>query len=246
MSLIKEHKHNYFLTAGECNAEQEMPLTLIAQRVIEVATEHANILGVGYADLIKDNEAWVLSRLTIEMIRYPRVNENYTFTTWIEGYNRHYSERNMDIVGEDGEILGYVRTIWVAINIETRTAADISKFAAIAATISDRPCPIEKQSRMRPLGDNVETYSHRFRYSDIDFNRHVNSVKYMEAILNLWDLEHYDLNYIKRFEIAYLHETHYNDKVKIKILQDDNVTNVEICNETETTTRAKIIFEARK
>lgn len=246
MKLIKEYKHDYFLTAGECNAEQEMPLTLIAQRVIEVATEHANILGVGYADLIKDNEAWVLSRLTIEMIRYPRVNENYTFTTWIEGYNRHFSERNMDIVGEDGEVMGYVRTIWVAINIETRTAADISKFAAIAATISDRPCPIEKQSRMRPLGDNVETYSHRFRYSDIDFNRHVNSVKYMEAILNHWDLEHYDLNYIKRFEIAYLHETHYNDKVKIKILRDDNVTNVEICNETETTTRAKITFEARK
>lgn len=246
MTLIKEHIHDYFLTAGECNAEEEMPLTLIAQRVIEVATEHANILGVGYADLIKDNEAWVLSRLTIEMNRYPRVNENYTFITWIEGYNRHFSERNMEIIGENGEVLGYVRTIWVAINIETRTATDISKLSAIATTVSDRPCPIEKQSRMRPLGDNADVYPHRFRYSDIDFNRHVNSVKYMEAILNRWDLEHYDNNYIKRFEIAYLQETHYNNKVTIKIQQEENVANVEICNENAVTTRAKIVFERRK
>ena len=52
METPKEYIHRYFLTAGECNAQKEMSISLLTQRVIEVATEHANILGVGYADLV--------------------------------------------------------------------------------------------------------------------------------------------------------------------------------------------------
>ena len=42
---------DYFLTPGECNPEQRMPLTLLINRLIEVATLHANELGIGYAYL---------------------------------------------------------------------------------------------------------------------------------------------------------------------------------------------------
>ena len=85
---------DYFLTAGESNAEGRMPLTLVAERVIEVATEHANSLGIGYANLIKSNIGWVLSRMSIEMVRYPVINDSYTMETWIESYNRMFSNRN--------------------------------------------------------------------------------------------------------------------------------------------------------
>ena len=67
--------HKFFLTAGECDAEGRMPLTRVAERIIEVATEHANALGIGYAALIKKNLGWVLSRLSIEMKRFPGINE---------------------------------------------------------------------------------------------------------------------------------------------------------------------------
>ena len=38
--------NHYLLTAGECNPEQQLPVTLAAARIIETATEHANLLGV--------------------------------------------------------------------------------------------------------------------------------------------------------------------------------------------------------
>ena len=62
------------MTAAECNPEKEMPLSLVMTKIIEVATLHANSWGVGYADMIRNNEGWVLSRVTIEMLRYPKVN----------------------------------------------------------------------------------------------------------------------------------------------------------------------------
>lgn len=88
---LKEYQQSFYLSAGECNPQCEMPLTLLVSRVIEVATNHANSWGVGYARLIEDNQGWVLSRVTVEMKRYPRVDEWYTLTTWIEDYNRHFS-----------------------------------------------------------------------------------------------------------------------------------------------------------
>lgn len=111
MKYIKDFRQEYFLTAAECNPEKEMPLSLVMTKIIEVATLHANSWGVGYADMIRNNEGWVLSRVTIEMLRYPKMNEAYTFTTWIEDYNRHFSQRNMEITDHNGEVIGYARTI---------------------------------------------------------------------------------------------------------------------------------------
>ena len=89
-----EWHHSYLLTAGESDPRGLMPLTLVVERVIETATEHANSLNIGFADLSRKNIGWVLSRLAVEMTRYPAINERYSLTTWIESYNRHFSERS--------------------------------------------------------------------------------------------------------------------------------------------------------
>lgn len=243
----KEHTHKYFLTAGECNAQRQMPITLIAQRVIEIATEHANILGVGYSDMIKFNSGWVLSRMSIEMTRYPGVNEEYSLTTWIEGFNRLYSERNMEIQDGNGETIGYARTIWVAIDMNTRRPSDLTGISWLAETINDLPCPIAKQSRLMPVKEDEATLSaqHRFKVSDIDFNRHVNSVRYMDAFLDQWDIEFFDNNDISRFEIQYIHETHFGDKAHIRTKYNQNIAETEILVNETANCRAKIAFKSK-
>lgn len=134
------HTEQYYLSAGECGPESQMPVPLIASRMIEAATHHANAIGVGYDDLIANGQAWVLSRLTIEMQRYPAINENYFVTTWVEGVNRHFSERNFEIADHSGTVIGYGRSVWVAIDIESRTVADISRFTVLSDIACDRPC----------------------------------------------------------------------------------------------------------
>ena len=57
--------NSYQLTAGEAGPLSRMPLTLVVERVIEVATEHANALNIGYARLLTHGIGWVLSRITV-------------------------------------------------------------------------------------------------------------------------------------------------------------------------------------
>ena len=93
------YSKTYTVEPAEGNGQQELPLTLLAKRILEVATLHAESWGVGYSTLIKNRQVWVLSRLTVEMYRYPLINEHYTLQTWIEGYNKHFSSRNFAILG---------------------------------------------------------------------------------------------------------------------------------------------------
>ena len=138
-STLSQYSHNYSLTAGESSAEGRMPLTLVTERVIEVATEHANALGIGYDALIKRNIGWVLSRLSVEMLRYPAINEAYTLTTWIETYNRRFSERNFVMTDAEGNILGHMRTVWVPMDFASRTVADIAASEKSAFPTADLP-----------------------------------------------------------------------------------------------------------
>jgi medium-chain acyl-[acyl-carrier-protein] hydrolase len=216
MTQLKEYTHKYFLTAGECNPQQEMPLSLVLERVVEVSTEHANAWGVGYSQLKKDNQGWVLSRVTIEMTRYPKANEAYSVTTWIEDYNRRFSQRNMSIQDGNGNIIGYARTIWVVMNWATRESVDISKLSYIRENVSGRPCPIADQTHFRPI-EATRKVEYQFQYTDTDVNRHVNSVRYAQLMMNLWDLKHYDEHFISRFEIAYKKECPFGAKAFIKV-----------------------------
>ena len=46
-------------------------------------------------------------------------------------------------------------------------------------------------------------------------NGHINSVKYIEHVLNLWPLEWYRHHFLKRFEIAYVAESHCGDTLNL-------------------------------
>ena len=58
----------------------------------------------------------------------------------------------------------------------------------------------------------IDTY-----YNDVDINGHINSVKYIEHVLDLWDLDWYRDHQIRRFEIAYVAEAHAGDRLSFYI-----------------------------
>lgn len=243
---MKEFSKTYYLAAGECNPQGELPLTLLMTRIIEVATLHANSWGVGYERLIRDNQVWVLSRVAIEMIEYPKVNTNYKLTTWIEDYNRHFSQRNMRLDDENGKPLGYVRTIWMVIDMNTRASVDIEKLGYIRDNVSDIPCPIEPQSRLRPI-EQGHAVDYTFGYMDCDFNRHVNTVRYLSLLMNMFDMDCYDHYFIRRMELSFIKETHYGETAQFVIDDSDPMeSHLSITIEGDDHVRARFLWQERQ
>lgn len=210
------YTERYFLTAGECNAEGWMPLTLLVSRLIEVATNHANSLGIGYARLIELDLAWVLSRVSVEISALPGINESYEVNTWIESTNRLFSERCFSITDNRGNVFASARTTWAAICISTRQAANPAILGEVLFPSNPPVCDVPSAKRTPAITQASKTETYTFRYCDLDFNRHVNTVRYVELILNHWPLQWYDDHKITHFDVAFHHECRFGETVEVR------------------------------
>lgn len=218
MNELSEFSRTYFVTPGLCNARRELPLPHLVSDIIEIATDHANRLGIGFKYMTPKGLGWVLSRLSVEMKRYPGFNEHFTLTTWVEDWNRHFSIRDFMITSESGEILGYARTIWMVIDLVNHTNVGTEILPFDTSLILSRPCPIEQLPRVRKqTPPTINSYT--FRYTDIDFYSHVNTVRYVELLLNQFPLARYENTHVERIDISFRHEAHFGETATIEVAE---------------------------
>lgn len=219
------YTQEFFLSAGEADPEKEMALPVLVTKLIDIATAHANSLGIGNPDMPDKENGWVLSRLTTDVREYPLVNEEYRISTWVEDWNRHFSTRCFMISRLDGSPLGYARSIWMVLNTKTRANAGLSDLHLPEGMVITKDCPIQKQAKHVKIGEggiaeSSPTVEYKFKYSDLDAYRHVNTVKYIQLILNQLPLSQYDVNRLNRLELSFLHEAHYGMEVSVRRSDD--------------------------
>ena len=223
-----------------------LTMGVLGNHLLNCAGFHANDRGFGIATLNEDNYTWVLSRLAIELDEMPYQYENFSVQTWVENVYRLFTDRNFAILDKDGKKIGYARSVWAMINLNTRKPADLLTLhgGSIVDYVCDEPCPIEKPSRIKVTSDQpIATLT--AKYSDIDINGHVNSIRYIEHILDLFPIELYKTKRIRRFEMAYVAEGYFGDELSFFCDEvNANEFHVEVKkNGNEVVCRSKVIFE---
>lgn len=88
-------------------------------------------------------------------------------------------------------------------------------------------------------------------YNDIDINGHVNSIKYIEHILDLFPKQWFAEKKVARFEMAYVAESYYGDTLSFfRDEVDEGIYDIEVRKnvgsdqpEGEVVCRSKIKFD---
>ena len=120
--------------------------------MLNAADFHSTDRGFGMRYLLTINRSWVLSRLAIEMEEMPKMYTKFKVETWVESAMRYFTSRNFRVVGEDGKVFGYGRSIWAMIDTETRQPTDIFAIDNGAINnwiVKDKECPIDKGGRVK-------------------------------------------------------------------------------------------------
>ena len=214
--MDKIGKYEFVAEPFHCDFSGRLFLGHLGNQMLNAADFHSTDRGFGMKYLMTINRSWVLSRLAIEMTEMPGQHERYSVETWVESAMRFFTSRNFRVTGSDGRVLGFGRSIWAMIDTETRQPTDIFLIDNGAINnwiVTDKTCPIEQSSRVKMSEKAGFVRSIDVNYNDIDINGHVNSVKYIEHTLDLWDIDWYRKHRLKRFEIAYVAETHYGDRL---------------------------------
>lgn len=210
---MTEYVNEFYLTAAEVNAQEEMPLSRLVTLIIDTATGHANSLGFGYAHMMEINTSWVLSRLSVDIKSMPGVNRAYRLITWVSSVNRIYSERLFELKdAATDETLAWAHTTWMAIDMDSRRPTDLSRHQALVDIVTEREFGGDKGGKLLPVGAEASGYTYIFKVSDIDVNRHVTTRRYIDLITDLWPLDKYAESRVSRFEIAFKHEARYAEE----------------------------------
>ena len=211
-----------------CDFSHRLFMGNLGNHMLNAADFHSRERGFGMDFLNSINKTWVLSRLAIEMDDMPYQYEHFRIDTWAESAMRYFTSRNFRVVGtssEEEKVYGYGRSIWALIDTETRQPTnlfDINDGSIQNWVDADEENPMAKLTRVQMSNDaklvrTIDTY-----YNDVDINGHINSVKYIEHVLDLFPVSWYKEHPLRRFDIAYVAETHQGDKLNFYQEQDDD------------------------
>lgn len=216
--LSKVGRYEFLAEPFHCDFSKRLFMGHLGNHLLNAADFHSTDRGFGMTYLNPIHKTWVLSRLAIEMDEMPCQYARFSVETWVESAMKYFTNRNFRIAdaADDSHVYGYGRSIWAMIDTETRHPQNI--FDIHNGEISNyidagRHVPIAELSRVKMSPEAPRVASLATHYSDVDINGHINSVKYIEHVLDLFSIDEYKAYRLKRFDIAYVAESLYGDRL---------------------------------
>lgn len=208
-------QYTFFVYPQEIDGNEQLRLSSLESYLLNTAGLAAEENGFGAVEMIRQGITWVLSGLSIEMKCLPKQYEPFVIETWVEDYGRLLTTRHFAVYNKQGEEIGAACSQWALIDIHSRRPVNLQTHQELVRFASGEPGRIDKPERIKALTDAVEVAQHKVSYSDIDYNNHTNSMKYVEWMLDTYPLEKLYQHRIRRFDINYLREALFGEEVHI-------------------------------
>ena len=223
-----KHRDRFRVRSYETDPLGRLQVPILCKLLQEAATAHAAILGVAVDTLIENGVAWVLSRLHLEMQRWPTSDEYIVIETWPEAANRLFTERRFNVVDAADNSIGTASTLWLILDLERRRPV------RLPAHVVERLGELGLGSEPRRFGDLVTPdpvdleLGFTVRRSDLDLAEHVNNTSYVEWAIEAVPDEVWSSNELAELEIQFVSECHQGQTVLSRSRQVDCGDDIEV------------------
>lgn len=187
------------------------------------AGSHAESGGISYMDMQTKDQAWVLSRIRVEIDALPKWGDTVTIKTWIVDLQGSRSVRALEMyLGE--KKLASALTFWAVLNTKLRKSEPLAlPHEHFEKYPDDVPTehPFKKIDLSRP---SQKVNTRKVVLSDLDIVFHVNNVKYLEWCLDTIDYKPLLRQQLKSFDMNYLRELMPGDEAVLFMGTEENQT----------------------
>lgn len=221
-----------FRTASyDVGANGQISITSLLRYFQEAAHEHANKLNVGFHKLQEQNIFWVLSAISLEISDLPGFDKLITVNTWPRGINKFYSLRDF-LLYYNEKIVAKATSSWLLVDVNSKRIVRPERIIEGIDFFSEKRVFEDDFISLESVKEKKLIEERRTRFSDLDINKHVNNVRYVEWILDtVSDVS--DNKKIKALKIQYLGEFIENEKALIycETIEQNNEIKLEINHE---------------
>ena len=242
--MSAKNTYTYRIGPGHIDFRRKVSLAFFTDFILNTAGKNATENGFGLLELQSNNYTWVLSRLVVDMHRFPQENDAVSIETWIQDVGKAFTTRNFRVTDGAGEVIGYASSSWAVIDMETRQGLLLDTLPSLQRFVVGDTTPIGIPTRIPNVHGEV-TNTFRVKYSDIDINRHANSLHYIQWISDCFSLDFYAQHAIRRFEINFLKELTFEDdgEVQMEMKSAGDYYFQIVTREKGIACRARLVFE---
>ncbi len=202
------------------------PQTLFAY-LLNSAWNHVKETQYGHDELLARNLMWVLIKIQILIKRLPKWGEQITIETWGKQVVRLYALRDFTMSSGAGEKLISATSSWTILD---KRSGRPQRFDQKSDSFLWQPGKDEIETNLEKvpaLTSGNELARFRVLFSDIDVNRHVNSAKYLQWLIDSHSYEHLEATEASSIELSFLSEALPKDEV---IVLSDGTEDNELCS----------------
>lgn len=213
---------NFEVNTVNININKRLGLFGLLGFLQDIGLVHAENLGAGIEEMIKNNAFWVFTQHKVVMDKWPKWQDIVRVKTWprkIEGIKAY---RDFTIHVGDEQIGKSVATFMV-LDGTTRKPVKPNLDEDLFKDFSQESLDIIPEKVRVPEGMEMKS-SIIVKNSDLDMNNHVNNTKYSQWILDTIPIEYHRNFVVKEFDMNFISEARLGDEIDIFSTKEESAS----------------------
>lgn len=182
----------------------------------EIASHHADEMGIGFEELIKKDLIWVMSKLKFKVYERLEPGVEYVLSTYPRPKKGVTYFRDYYIHDGEGKLMAAAIAHWFVINFDTRRIERAE--LQFDGEYIEYPA-FEKGIEKIKLPELTKAGAHVVGEADLDVNRHMNNCRYADMIGEVTDRKSYS-----EFTIHFAKEAVIDDEILLYAKENEKDT----------------------
>lgn len=215
----------------QCTPNGSLRYTELCNLLQLTAAAHSESGGFSFVDMQQFDQAWVLSKMRIEITNLPKWKDVITVKTWINSLENSRSIRAMEVFVNGKKCIG-AETFWAVFNTQTRRPEGMALSHDHCEKYPENRATLLPFSKIEIHEQKETIFERKVVLSDLDIVNHVNNVKYMEWCMDLVDeaiimkpqITDLNMNFLKELslkDVVQIHKSQVDNKMEFSITKDD-------------------------
>lgn len=203
---------DYLIQSSQVDCFQKLKLSSLFTMFQDLSVSATEAINCGKSETLDRGYLWVVTKINLHVIRYPRYLEHVTFETFPNDMIHFIYPRSYICRDGKGKVLFTMKAFWILMNAKTRRIALPAETHLGVPGESDSQEVIDLLKELPSL-EVKEKGSRKVQFSDVDLNGHLNNERYIEFMIDLEKKDFYAHHEICDMEIEYKKEVKEEENI---------------------------------
>lgn len=218
--IFEDTYRTHFSQVGTHDVLTNKSILSILENIADAHSVHCHFT---FSDVAKFNLTWVILSWKLQVLKKIEANINIRVQTWCSGASKAFFYRDFKIFDEQNNLCAIATSKWCLVDIKTSKISPMPKDICDVYNIFHEEVVFGANDVVKislPTSEPIFSDTYRIRRFDLDLNKHVHNLNYLNIAYEVLPDEIYDGDELHNVEILYKRELKYGDTVKSYLYKD--------------------------